>query len=155
MWLIETLLFSDSVKQRPQYTSTQQQNDRVMQLFSKQRFRKHCSSAKDTNATIRELCLLCGLCRNVIRRTVTSNAVGRSLESETVKCGRESRGTRAREWLRWRGPAPIVNDRPVLSSERMLNKGYDRKFSVGKKLLVVSFKGLVAKTSWLAVNRQP
>jgi hypothetical protein len=41
-----------------------------------------------------------------------------SLESETVKYGSNSHGTRTREWLRWRGPAAIVNDRPVLSSER-------------------------------------
>jgi hypothetical protein len=40
-----------------------------------------------------------------------------SLESETVKYGRESHGTRTREWLHWRGPAAIVNDRPLLSSE--------------------------------------
>jgi hypothetical protein len=46
-----------------------------------------------------------------------------SLESETVKCGRESRGTRIWEWLRWRDPAAIVNDRPILSN---------RKRSVGK-----------------------
>jgi hypothetical protein len=44
-----------------------------------------------------------------------------SLESETVKCGRESLETRTREWLRWRGSAAIVNDRPVLSSERALH----------------------------------
>jgi hypothetical protein len=41
-----------------------------------------------------------------------------SLESETIKYDRESQGTRTREWLRCRGPAAIVNDRPVLSSER-------------------------------------
>jgi hypothetical protein len=41
-----------------------------------------------------------------------------SLESETVKCGRESHGTPIREWVCWRGPAVIVIDRPVLSSER-------------------------------------
>jgi hypothetical protein len=41
-----------------------------------------------------------------------------SLESETEKYGRESHGTRTREWLRWRGPAAILNGRPVLSSER-------------------------------------
>jgi hypothetical protein len=40
---------------------------------------------------------------------------GRSLESETVKYGRESHGTRTREWLRWRGPAAVVNDRPVVN----------------------------------------
>jgi hypothetical protein len=41
-----------------------------------------------------------------------------SLESERVKYDRECHGTRTREWLRWREPAAIVNDRPVLSSER-------------------------------------
>jgi hypothetical protein len=54
--------------------------------------------------------------------TVTLRVVGGdekgSLESETVKYGRESYGVRTRKWLRWRGPAAIVNDRPVLSSER-------------------------------------
>jgi hypothetical protein len=54
--------------------------------------------------------------------TVTLRVVGGdekgSLESETVKYGRESHGTRTRERLRWQGPAAIVNDRPVLSSER-------------------------------------
>jgi hypothetical protein len=53
-----------------------------------------------------------------------------SLESETVKYGRESHGTRAREWMRWRGPAAIVNDRPILSSERMLYKDCDRRCSI-------------------------
>jgi hypothetical protein len=51
-------------------------------------------------------------------------------------------GTRTRESLGWRGPAAIVNDRPILSSERVLHKGYDRKGSVEKKMLVVSIKGL-------------
>jgi hypothetical protein len=41
-----------------------------------------------------------------------------SLESETVKYGHESNETRTRKWLRWREPAAIVNDTPVLSSER-------------------------------------
>jgi hypothetical protein len=42
----------------------------------------------------------------------------------------------------------IVNDRPILSSERMLHKDYERKCSVKKKkLLVVSLKGLVTKTN--------
>jgi hypothetical protein len=41
-----------------------------------------------------------------------------TLESEIVKCGHKSRGTRTRQWLRWRGPAAIVNGRPYLSSER-------------------------------------
>jgi hypothetical protein len=30
-------------------------------------------------------------------------------------------------------PAEILNDRPILSSERMLHKDYDRKCSVEKK----------------------
>jgi hypothetical protein len=54
--------------------------------------------------------------------TVTLRVVGGdekgSHESETVKYGRESYGTQTRERLRWRGPAAIVNDRRVLSSER-------------------------------------
>jgi hypothetical protein len=41
-----------------------------------------------------------------------------SLESEAVKYGHESYGTRTRKWLRWREPVAIANDRPVLSSER-------------------------------------
>jgi hypothetical protein len=40
-----------------------------------------------------------------------------SLKSGTVKYGSEFHRTRTREWLRWRGPAAIINDRPVLSSE--------------------------------------
>jgi hypothetical protein len=44
-----------------------------------------------------------------------------SLESEVVIYGGESHGTRTRKWLRWRRPAAIVNDRPVLSSERAPN----------------------------------
>jgi hypothetical protein len=47
--------------------------------------------------------------------------------------------------MRCRGPAAIVNDRRILSSERMLHKEYDRKYSVEKKtLLVVTLKGFVA-----------
>jgi hypothetical protein len=39
----------------------------------------------------------------------------------------------------------IVNDRPILSSERILNKDYNSKCSV-EKILVVILKGLGAKT---------
>jgi hypothetical protein len=50
--------------------------------------------------------------------TVTLRVVGGdekgSIKSETVKYGREFKGTRTRKRLRWRGPAGIVNDRPVL-----------------------------------------
>jgi hypothetical protein len=38
----------------------------------------------------------------------------------TIKYGLESRGTQTRTEQRWRGPAPTVNYRPVLSSERAL-----------------------------------
>jgi hypothetical protein len=37
-----------------------------------------------------------------------------SLESERVKYVHESRGTRTWDWLRWRGPAAIINDREVV-----------------------------------------
>jgi hypothetical protein len=36
----------------------------------------------------------------------------------------------------------------------MLYKDYDRKYSFEKNILAVGLKGLVAKTNWLAVNRQ-
>jgi hypothetical protein len=35
--------------------------------------------------------------------------------------------------MSWRRPAAIVNDRPILSSERMLYKDYDRRCSIDKK----------------------
>jgi hypothetical protein len=41
-----------------------------------------------------------------------------SHESETVNYGHESHGSRTRKCLHWQGPGAIVNDRPVLSSER-------------------------------------
>jgi hypothetical protein len=47
--------------------------------------------------------------------------------------------------MRWRGPAAIVNDRPILSSERMLYKDYDLRCSFEKKIMAVSLKELVAK----------
>jgi hypothetical protein len=37
-----------------------------------------------------------------------------------------------------------LNDRSILSRERMLHKNFDRKCSIEKKLLVMSLKGLVA-----------
>jgi hypothetical protein len=59
---------------------------------------------------------------NATRILVTLRVVGGdekgSLETETAKYGHESYETGTRKWLRWRGPAAIVNDRPVLSSER-------------------------------------
>jgi hypothetical protein len=86
---------------------------------------------------------LCGPCRGYITRTfairveagsntstvtlrvVRGDEIG-SLKFETVKYGHESRGTRTREWLHWRDPVAIVNDRPVLSSERAPHKRKDR-----------------------------
>jgi hypothetical protein len=54
--------------------------------------------------------------------TVTLRVVGvdekGSYDSETVKYGHESHGTRTRKGLRWRGPGAIVNDRLVLLSQR-------------------------------------
>jgi hypothetical protein len=50
---------------------------------------------------------------------------------ETVKHGHEYRGTLT--GLRWRGPSEIVNDRPILWSERILHKDCNRKCSVGKR----------------------
>jgi hypothetical protein len=46
-----------------------------------------------------------------------------------------------------REPAIIVNDIPVLSSERTLLKDYNSKYLVEKKVLVVGLKGLGAKTN--------
>jgi hypothetical protein len=60
--------------------------------------------------------------------TVTPRVVGGdekgSLESERVNYGHESHGSRTRKCLLWQGPGEIVNDRPVLSSERahLINK---------------------------------
>jgi hypothetical protein len=58
--------------------------------------------------------------------TVTLRVVGGdekgSLKSEIVKYGRESQGTRAKERLRWQGPAAYIKDRPVLSPERAPHK---------------------------------
>jgi hypothetical protein len=45
--------------------------------------------------------------------------------------------------MRWRGPAVTINDRPILSSERMLYK--DRCSFEEKKILAVILKGLGAK----------
>jgi hypothetical protein len=53
----------------------------------------------------------------VVLRVVGGDEKG-NLKFETVKYGHESHGTWIREWLRWRVPAAIVNDRPVLSWER-------------------------------------
>jgi hypothetical protein len=57
--------------------------------------------------------------------TVTLGVVGGdekgSLESEIVKYGHESHGTETQKWQCWREPTVIVNDRPILLSERAPN----------------------------------
>jgi hypothetical protein len=81
--------------------------------------------------------------------TVTLRVVGgdekRSLKYETVKYGHESYGTRTRKWLPWQGPAAIVNDRPVLSSERAPKNN---------KPATVSNKDLVVSPRWVLHPRQ-
>jgi hypothetical protein len=56
-----------------------------------------------------------------------------NLKSETVKYDRESHGIQTWDWMCWRGPAAIVNDWPILLSERMLYKDYGRRSSIEKK----------------------
>jgi hypothetical protein len=57
----------------------------------------------------------------VTLRVVRGYEMG-SLKSETVKYGREYRGTRTQERLRWQGPAAYIKVRPGLSSERAPHK---------------------------------
>jgi hypothetical protein len=90
--------------------------------------------------------------------TVTLRVVGGdekgSLKSETVKSGRESQGTRAKERLRWQGPAAYIKDRPVLSSERAPHKNKTVTCHTSNKDLVVSPKWvLYSKTDWPADRR--
>jgi hypothetical protein len=48
----------------------------------------------------------------------------------------------------WRKAKHILKDKPIFSPGRMLHKDYDRKSSIEKKKsLVVSLKGLDAKTN--------
>jgi hypothetical protein len=47
--------------------------------------------------------------------------------------------------MRWRGPAATVNDRSILSSERIVHKDYDGRCSIETKFLAVSLKGLGGK----------
>jgi hypothetical protein len=52
----------------------------------------------------------------------------------------------------WQRRSLFIRDKPILSSEKMLYKDYDCKRFSCKKTLVVSLKGLVPKTNWLAVT---
>jgi hypothetical protein len=56
----------------------------------------------------------------VALRVVGGDKMG-SLESETVSYGGKSHGIRGRKLLRCPGLAEIVNDRPILSSEKALH----------------------------------
>jgi hypothetical protein len=49
---------------------------------------------------------------SVTLRVVRGDEKG-NVESETVKYGLKSQGTRTRERLHWQGPAAIVNDRAL------------------------------------------
>jgi hypothetical protein len=72
--------------------------------------------------------------------TVTLRVVGGdgkgSLESETVKYGRESQGIRARGRMRWQGPAVYTKDGPS-SRQRGRPQKEDRN----------------CQTNWLTVSR--
>jgi hypothetical protein len=104
---------------------------------SGQRLGKYILTSTDTNATVEELCFLCGPCRDVIitetceERTETRVETGsnistvalqviggeekKSFISETVKYGRESQGTRTRERQGWQEPAACTKDiRPLV-----------------------------------------
>jgi hypothetical protein len=61
----------------------------------------------------------------VTLRVVRGDEKG-SLESETVKYGREYQGAWTWERLRWQGPAAYTKDRRILSSERAPHIKQDR-----------------------------
>jgi hypothetical protein len=84
--------------------------------------------------------------------TVALRVVGgdekENLVSETVKYGHESHGTRTREWLRWRGPVAIVNDRSS-SRQRERPTSPNPQLSDSNKNLVVSPRWMFySKTHW-------
>jgi hypothetical protein len=60
---------------------------------------------------------------------------------QTVKYGHESHRTWIREWLRWWSPAAVVNDRPILLSERVPH--------INKPKLSDSNKNLVLGPRWV------
>jgi hypothetical protein len=109
---------------------------RYMQPLLGNGFSKRACSREEDWSNNRRAVFSVGPCRGVINgaslevshspvsntSTVTLRVVGGdekgSLESETVKYGHKSHGIRTRKCLRWRGSGAIVNDRPVLSSER-------------------------------------
>jgi hypothetical protein len=44
-------------------------------------------------------------------------------------------------------PAANEYDKPILSSEKILHKDYDRRCAIEKKILTVSLKGFAPKTN--------
>jgi hypothetical protein len=58
--------------------------------------------------------------------------------------------------MRWRRPATIVNERLILSSERMFYEDYGRRCSIENKILAVILKGLAPRRTdwWLAASRE-
>jgi hypothetical protein len=118
--------------------------------------------SKQAFSKIEMLCFLRGPCRVVIKgegrcvesgsntSTVALRVVGSgekgSFESERVKYGRKSQGTRTREWLRWRGPAAMQTiDSSFHQRERPIST--NPQMSDSNKNLVISLK-------WVLYSKQ-
>jgi hypothetical protein len=55
----------------------------------------------------------------------------------------------------WQKRSIFIWDNPILFSDKLLRKNYDRKGSVAEeKIYGRGLKGLGAKTNWLGINRQ-
>jgi hypothetical protein len=83
-------------KQRPLLCNTRNNRKIVFSVvraaaFSGQQLGKHVPAATDTNSTIEERCFLCGLCRDVIARTVgaMSSVVAYTPDSNEVSAEAE------------------------------------------------------------------
>jgi hypothetical protein len=123
VWLMDPLLGGDRpisdctavvVRQRPA------NNNRGI-VFSAQSTKQHLNRNREMVFSVWDIsCITCGGGVEYLHRSPATHRRQRkgSHESETVKYGREYHGTCTRDWLRWRGPAAILNGRPVLLSER-------------------------------------
>jgi hypothetical protein len=60
----------------------------------------------------------------------------------------DSKGVRTRKWTSWRGPAAIVNDKPVLLSERASYVNKSQLPNNNKNLVVSPRWVLYSKTDW-------
>jgi hypothetical protein len=89
--------------------------------IARKRLGKHASATTDTLAVIEELETMFSV-RSLLR-----------LHNQTRP--------------RVRAVFLFVRDKPILTSESVLHKDYDRKGSVAKRTLVMSFKRLGAKTN--------